>query len=269
MHISVVIPVHNEADNIGSLVQEVHDALVHEFDFEIVVVDDGSVDQTPLLLKQLKSQFEELRVVRQQSCCGQSTALMTGIEAAVGSIIATLDGDGQNDPANLPSMISQLENTSAEDRLWMVAGFRKTRRDSMWRLICSRVANTVRSRILSDQTPDTGCGIKVFYRGAFQQIPRFNHMHRFLPALIIRSGGRVLSVPVNHRPRIHGRSHYGTLQRLMCGLVDLAGVAWLIQRNHLPVIEQLDAAHDQQPDLDCIRIDGAAAVHRPVRRAVA
>lgn len=269
MQLSVVIPVHNEAENIGGLLQEIHDALEYRCEFEIVVVDDGSTDTTPSLLNQLKARFDSLRIVRHQTSCGQSTALMTGIDAAVAPIIATLDGDGQNDPANIPAMLTAIQSAKPEDRLMMVAGFRKTRKDSWWRLFCSRVANGVRSRILGDQTPDTGCGIKVFYREAFLRMPRFNHMHRFLPALIIRGGGRVLSVSVNHRPRVHGRSHYGTLQRLMCGIVDLAGVAWLIRRNQLPVIAQMDVAHDERPLVDSIRFDGAAPVLRPIRRAVA
>ena len=269
MQLSVVIPVHNEAENIGGLLQEIHDALDYCCAFEIIVVDDGSTDTTPSLLNQLKARFDSLRIVRHQTSCGQSTALMTGIDAAVAPIIATLDGDGQNDPANIPAMLTALQAAKPEDRLMMVTGFRKTRKDSWWRLFCSRVANGVRSRILGDQTPDTGCGIKVFYREAFLRMPRFNHMHRFMPALIIRGGGRVLSVPVNHRPRVHGRSHYGTLQRLIYGIVDLAGVAWLIRRNQLPVIAQMDVAHDERPLVDSIRFDGAAPVLRPIRRAVA
>ena len=162
MQLSVVIPVHNEADNIGQLLQEVHDSLASACQFEIVVVDDGSSDGTLNLLNGLKTQFDSLRVISHKKSCGQSTALMTGIECAVGDIIATLDGDGQNDPVNLPEMISTLEASDSDDNLWMVAGFRNARRDSWWRLFCSRLANGVRSRILSDATPDTGCGIKVF-----------------------------------------------------------------------------------------------------------
>lgn len=269
MQLSVVIPVHNEAENIGTLLQEIHDALEYHCAFEVVVVDDGSTDETPSLLNQLSHKFSSLRVVRHRSSCGQSTALMTGLDAAVAPIVATLDGDGQNDPANIPAMLAALQDAKPEDMLQMVAGFRKTRKDSWWRLFCSRVANGVRSRILGDQTPDTGCGIKVFYREAFLRMPRFNHMHRFMPALIIRAGGRVLSMPVHHRPRVHGSSHYGTLQRLMCGIVDLAGVAWLIRRNRLPIIEQMDVAHDERPVVDSIRFDGATPVLRPIRRAVA
>jgi dolichol-phosphate mannosyltransferase len=269
MRLSVVIPVHNEAGNIEILLQEVDAALSSALDFEIVVVDDGSTDSTLSLLNDLKQRFHTLRVIHHRTCCGQSTALMTGIRAAVSPLIATLDGDGQNDPADLPKMIQCLESSAREEGLQMVAGFRKSRRDSWWRLFCSRVANGVRSRILQDDTPDTGCGIKVFYREAFLRMPHFNHMHRFLPSLILRGGGTVVSVPVNHRPRVHGRSHYGTMRRLLNGLVDLAGVAWLIHRNRLPVIDQMDVAHDERTDLDRIRTDGTIPLHRSVRRSVA
>jgi dolichol-phosphate mannosyltransferase len=269
MRVSVVIPVHNEADNIERLLLEVESALTPDGEFEIVVVDDGSSDNTASILNGLKQSISTLRVVRHKSCCGQSTALMTGIRASVSPLIATLDGDGQNDPSDLPRMIEQIHSSPADSPLQMVAGFRNKRRDSVWRLFCSRVANGVRSRILQDETPDTGCGIKVFVRDTFLRIPHFNHMHRFLPSLIIRSGGKVVSVPVNHRPRVHGSSHYGTVKRLLHGIIDLAGVAWLIQRNRLPVIDQLDAAHDERTDLDSIRFDGTIPIHRPVRRAVA
>ncbi|MFN9719131.1 MAG: glycosyltransferase family 2 protein [Planctomycetota bacterium] len=269
MRISVVIPVHNEEQNIASLLHEVDGVMSSFGEFEIVVVDDGSSDDSAAVLNGLREEIPALRVVRHQICCGQSTALMTGIHAAVAPIIATLDGDGQNDPADLPSMIERLENESSRTALQMVAGFRNRRRDSGWRHLCSRVANTVRSRILKDQTPDSGCGIKVFFREAFLRIPHFNHMHRFLPALILRNGGTVVSVPVNHRPRVHGRSHYGTMRRLLNGIVDLAGVAWLIHRHRLPVIEHMDAAHDERTDVDRLRFGGTIPFHQPVHRAVA
>ncbi len=269
MRVSVVIPVHNEEQNIESLLHEVDSALSPLGNYEVVVVDDGSSDGTAAVLNRLHDVIPTLRVVRHQSCCGQSTALMTGIDAAIAPIVATLDGDGQNDPADLPAMIERLENEASRSCLQMVAGFRNRRQDSAWRLLCSRVANSIRSRILKDQTPDSGCGIKVFFREAFLRIPHFNHMHRFLPALILRNGGRVVSVPVNHRPRVHGRSHYGTIRRLLNGILDLAGVAWLIHRNRLPVIEHMDAAHDERTDVDRLRFDGTIPIHKSVRRAVA
>jgi dolichol-phosphate mannosyltransferase len=269
MRVSVVIPVHNEAENIKALLLEIQRALSTKGDYEVVVVDDGSTDRTSDVLRQLKPEMPSLRVVRHQSCCGQSTALMTGVHAAVSPLIATLDGDGQNDPADLLSMIRKLELSDQDSSLQMVAGFRHRRKDSWWRLFSSRIANAVRSRILKDQTPDSGCGIKVFYRDAFLRMPHFNHMHRFLPALILRDGGAVISVPVNHRPRVHGRSHYGTLRRLVNGVLDLAGVAWLIHRNRLPIIEQMDAADDERTDVDRLRFDGTVPVHRSIHRAVA
>jgi dolichol-phosphate mannosyltransferase len=269
MQLSVVIPVHNEVENIGSLLAEVDAALARACNYEVIVVDDGSTDDTHRVLNELREHFPRLRVVHHRNRCGQSMALISGILAAVAPCIATLDGDGQNDPHDLPGMLRQIEDAAEEDRLWMVAGFRKMRRDSRWRVLCSRVANGVRSRILKDQTPDSGCGIKVFLREAFLRMPHFNHMHRFLPSLIQRGGGRVISVPVNHRPRVFGKSHYGTAGRLLAGILDLAGVAWLIRRNQIPVIDQQDAADDHRTNLDCIRIDGTADVHSPFRRAVA
>jgi dolichol-phosphate mannosyltransferase len=269
MRLSVVIPVHNEAENIKALLIEVCWTLSSIGDFEVIVVDDGSTDRTADVLGQLNRELPLLRVVRHRSCCGQSTALMTGVHAAAAPLIATLDGDGQNDPADLLSMIRKLESREQDSSLQMIAGFRHRRKDSWWRLFSSRIANAVRSRILKDQTPDSGCGIKVFYRDAFLRLPHFNHMHRFLPALILRDGGTVISVPVNHRPRIHGRSHYGTLQRLVNGIFDLAGVAWLIHRNRIPIIEHMDAAHDERTDVDRLRFDGTVPVHRSIHRAVA
>lgn len=268
MQLSVVIAAHNESENLPILVGEICASLKVLESFEIVVVDDGSTDSTQDVLNSLQETVPELRVVRHRSSCGQSQAVMTGIDAAVGDVVATLDGDGQNDPADLPAMLELLQK-SATDGVRMVAGHRTKRKDSSWRILSSRIANSVRSRILGDGTPDTGCGIKVFYRDAFLRLPRFNHMHRFLPALIVRSGGRVVSFAVNHRPRMHGRSHYDTLRRLMVGIVDMMGVAWLIRRSSLPVIERLDGVRDERTDVDSIRFSRPAGVHGPVRRAVA
>ena len=269
MHLSVVIAAHNELENLRPLLDEVRASLGGFYDFEIVVVDDGSTDETPEALKTLRSEMPELRVLRHRHSCGQSTALMTGVAAATAPVIATLDGDGQNDPHDIPGMLDVLQRSRFGEQCSMVAGFRHRRRDSRWRLFCSKLANGVRRRILHDDTPDSGCGIKVFHRSAFLAMPHFNHMHRFLPALIVRSGGRVVSFPVNHRPRMHGRSHYDTLRRLFNGLIDLAGVAWLLHRNRIPELEKMDAQHDTGSSVDSIRIDGARPVHKPFPRAVA
>ncbi|ESS73240.1 undecaprenyl-phosphate 4-deoxy-4-formamido-L-arabinose transferase ArnC [Methyloglobulus morosus KoM1] len=240
MQISIVIPVHNEADNIVPLLEEIV-GVMHGADvYEIIVVDDGSNDQTSQVLKQALQQVATLRVIQHELSCGQSTAVYTGVKAAQYPIIATLDGDGQNDPADIPRLYDLLmQQNKANSDLWMVAGWRNKRQDSVWKLFSSKFANTVRSGLLGDNTPDTGCGLKVFLRGKFLELPYFDHMHRFLPALVIRAGGRVISEPVNHRARSQGYSKYGTLDRLWAGVTDLVGVIWLKKRAKLPVTKEL------------------------------
>ncbi len=239
MKISIVVPVHNEADNILSLIEEIVKAMSQAQAYEIIYVDDGSNDDTAAVLQHALQQVEALRVIRHERSCGQSTAIHTGVKAANYSYIATLDGDGQNDPADIPRLYEVfMRQNSNLNNLWMVAGWRNKRHDSAWRLFSSKVANTVRSRLLGDNTPDTGCGLKVFLRDKFLELPYFDHMHRFLPALILRAGGQVISEPVNHRPRMAGYSKYGTLDRLWVGITDLLGVIWLKQRAKLPVIKE-------------------------------
>ncbi|GAB6139467.1 glycosyltransferase family 2 protein [Methylosoma difficile] len=240
MKISIVIPVHNEADNIVSLLSEIESAMHVADAYEIIVVDDGSKDQTTLVLKELLAKGNKsLRIFSQQQS-GQSTAIRTGVKAAQYDVIATLDGDGQNDPADIPNLYNALVEQSASiANLWMVVGWRNHRHDSHWRLLSSKLANSVRARLLGDHTPDTGCGSKVFYKDKFLDLPYFDHMHRFLPALIIRAGGQVISEPVNHRARINGRSKYGTLDRLWAGIIDIMGVIWLQKRAKTPIIKEL------------------------------
>lgn len=240
MELSVVIPVHNESDNILPLLEETAAALDGRYDYEVVVVDDGSSDQTPLRLREAARRFPRVRIVRHARRSGQSTALATGVRLAAGRLVATLDGDGQNDPADIPALVSALQ-AGAEDGLALVAGHRVTRRDSALQRFSSRVANGVRSRLLHDDTPDTGCGLKVFRRAAFLELPYFDHMHRFLPALMLRHGGRVQSLPVGHRPRTRGRSHYGVHNRLWVGLVDMGGVMWLRRRTRLTEATEITA----------------------------
>ena len=229
--LSVVVPVRNEQDNVAPLIAEIHAAL-QNFTHEIVYVDDGSTDQTYERLKQLQLQYLQLRIVRHAQSCGQSTAVRTGVKAAKYDWVATLDGDGQNDPADIPKLI-----VAATQGIELVGGNRRQSRKDTWiKRISSVVANTVRSKMLKDETPDTGCGLKLFLREAFLDLPYFDHMHRYLPALIKRRGGVVISVAVSHRNREFGKSNYGTLDRLMVGLVDLFGVSWLQRRAKIPKI---------------------------------
>ncbi len=235
--LSVVVPVRNEAPNILPLIAEIEAALA-AIPHEIVIVDDGSTDATPDRVAEAEAAGAPLVRRRHRIACGQSAAVATGVLAAQAALIATLDGDGQNDPADIPALLDRMRAEAASGgRPILIAGHRTTRRDTAIKRAGSRIANRVRAGLLRDATPDTGCGLKLFARAAFLDLPRFDHMHRFLPALFIRAGGRVVSVPVGHRPRAAGRSHYGTLDRLAVGLVDLAGVFWLQRRRLLPEVE--------------------------------
>jgi len=239
--IAVVVPVKNEADNIAPLVGEISAALKGRWPFEIVYVDDGSDDATPAKLKETQASVPELRVVRHAKSCGQSQAVATGVKYAKAAFIATLDGDGQTDPADIPAMLERLlAEPEAARSLLLVAGHRQKRQDDGIRLMSSKIANKIRASMLKDDTPDSGCGLKLFTREAFLDMPRFNHMHRFLPALMIRRGGKVVSVRVNHRARERGVSKYGVWNRLWVGIVDLFGVMWLQARASVPVIDGQD-----------------------------
>ena len=239
MHLSVVIPVRNEAENILPLLAEIHAALEGGGEFEVVYVDDGSGDATPARLTEGQKLHPWLRVLTHAESCGQSAALVTGFRAARGEWIATLDGDGQNDPADIPKLIAAREGAGVPANLQLVAGYRKKRQDTWLKRVSSRVANGVRSRLLGDATPDTGCGLKLLQRKATLELPVFDHMHRFLPALIQRNGGATLSVEVNHRPRTRGTSNYGMFDRLWIGIVDLFGVMWLQRRARRPVVTEI------------------------------
>lgn len=220
------------------LVEEIVAALAPKLTFEMVFVDDASRDGTLLRLRELKARHPSLRVVRHLSQCGQSTAVHTGIRAARAPWVATLDGDGQNDPADIPALLAARDRASAEIRLFQ--GWRVERKDSAVKRISSTIANAVRSRLLGDATPDAGCGIKLIERAVFLELPYFDHMHRFLPALVRRAGHAVQSVPVSHRPRQAGRSKYGVWNRLWVGIVDIAGVAWLSRRVRRSEIREED-----------------------------
>lgn len=231
VQISIVVPVYNEKENISPLVDEITNALERRYPYEIVYVDDGSRDGTPDLLMSLTRRNPAMRHICHDGNFGQSAALATGVIHAQGRIIATLDGDGQNDPADIPKLVEVLEQAGGEgmDNI-LVVGRRRKRRDSWVRRISSRLANGVRSRLLKDNTPDTGSGLKVFSRQTFMELPKFDHMHRFLPALVIRNKGKVISIEVNHRERLLGESKYGISNRLWVGIVDLIGVMWLQRR---------------------------------------
>ena len=239
MQISVVVPVHNEEDNVGSLIAEISAALEPSYTYEMIFVDDGSSDTTLVKLQTVMQTYPQLRILQHQTSCGQSRAIHSGVSAAQYPWIATLDGDGQNDPADIPNLVKAQQQHANPQSLWMLAGFRYKRNDSGWRRFSSRLANSVRQKILQDNTPDTGCGLKLFLRDKFLQLPYFDHIHRFLPAMILAAGGQVISVKVNHRSRTHGQSKYGTLDRLTAGIVDLFGVVWLKKRHSLPIISEV------------------------------
>ena len=225
--VSVVVPVKDEAGNVGPLAREIAAALSGEA-HEIIFVDDGSGDATPTELKALKAEIPTLRVLRHARNLGQSRAIRSGVMAARGAVIATLDGDGQNDPADIPKLLVLLRS---DPGLAMVSGVRVKRRDKASRKLASRLGNGLRNAMLGDGASDTGCGLKAFHREMFLGLPYFDHMHRFLIALTQREGGRVAYVPVNHRPRLQGASKYTNFGRLLVSVQDLLGVRWLQQRH--------------------------------------
>jgi dolichol-phosphate mannosyltransferase len=225
--VSVVVPVRNEAGNIGPLVEEIAAALGRRA-FEIVYVNDGSSDETEAELTALARARPYVRQVKHAVSCGQSAAIRTGVTAARGTVVATLDGDGQNDPKFLPTLIDALERGGAG--VGLVAGQRVGRKASWFKKLQSRIANGVRGAVLRDGTRDTGCGLKAFRRDVFLALPYFDGLHRFLPALVRREGYEIAYVDVVDRERRHGVSNYGMWDRLWIGILDLAGVWWLIRR---------------------------------------
>jgi dolichol-phosphate mannosyltransferase len=226
--VSVVVPVRNEADNIAPLVGEIVATLDRQWPFEVIYVDDGSSDETPATLSLLKAQFPFLRWLRHAQSCGQSAAVRTGAGAARAPLVVTLDGDGQNDPAFLPALVKALQDGGP--RMGLIAGQRVGRKASGFKKMQSRIANAVRNAVLRDGTRDTGCGLKAFRRDLFLSLPYFDGLHRFLPALVRREGYEVGYVDVVDRPRAHGVSNYGMWDRLWVGILDLAGVWWLVRR---------------------------------------
>jgi dolichol-phosphate mannosyltransferase len=230
---SVVVPVRDEAGNAAALAREIAQALDGR-SYEMIFVDDSSRDDTRAELAALKSELPALRLLGHRQNSGQSRAVRTGVIAARAPIIGTLDGDGQNDPADLPRLLTRLTRAGAPANLGMVGGRRAKRQDSWAKRIASRVANTVRKSLLRDGADDSGSGVKVFTREAFLRLPYFDHMHRYMPALMLREGYAVEFLDVNHRPRGAGRSKYTNLGRLAANMTDLFGVMWLRSRARAP-----------------------------------
>ena len=239
--LSVVVPVRNEAGNIAPLVAEIAGALQGRA-FEIVYVNDGSTDTTEQELRGLMVERPYLRQIRHEKSCGQSAAVRTGVAAARAPIAVTLDGDGQNDPAFIPALVAALE--AGAPRVGLIAGQRVGRKATGFKKLQSRIANAIRKAVLKDGTRDTGCGLKAFRRDLFLSLPYFDGLHRFLPALIRREGFDVGYVDVVDRPRVHGMSNYGFWDRLWVGILDLAGVWWLIRRRkRVPQSQEITLAH--------------------------
>lgn len=227
--LSVVVPVFNEAENVGGLAEEIARALEGRT-YEMIFVDDCSTDATRETLTALKARYPALRVLAHEKNAGQSRAVRSGVLGARAPVIATLDGDGQNDPADVPALFEQLTRADAPADLALVGGRRANRKDTAWKRFGSRFGNGVRKWLLKDRADDTGCGLKAFRRDAFLRLPYFDHMHRFMPALMLREGFEIEFCDVNHRPRQHGSSKYTNFGRLRASLADLRGVMWLNTR---------------------------------------
>ena len=235
--VSVVVPVRNEAENVGPLTDEIAAALSGRWTFELVFVNDGSADGTQAALTALKAERPWLRQLKHETSCGQSAAVRSGVAVARAPLVATLDGDGQNDPSFIPALLTALEHGA---NIGLVAGQRVGRRSGGFKKLQSRIANGVRAAILRDGTRDTGCGLKAFRRDAFLALPYFDGLHRFLPALFRRDGYAIAYVDVIDRPRRHGVSNYGLWDRLWVGILDLAGVRWLIRRRkNVPKVSEV------------------------------
>ena len=231
--LSVVVPAYNEAENVENLAAEIS-ATLAGIAHEMIFIDDASTDDTKSVLIDMKTRFPYLRVLSHRQNSGQSRGVRSGILAARAPIIATLDSDGQNDPADIPNLFAQLTRTDAPETLAMVGGRRAKRIDSTAKKIGSRIGNGVRKRLLKDDADDTGCGLKVFKRDAFLRLPYFDHIHRYIPALMIREGYTIEFADVNHRAREFGESKYTNFGRLKVSIADLRGVIWLRKRARLP-----------------------------------
>jgi dolichol-phosphate mannosyltransferase len=246
--VSIVVPVRNEAENVAPLIAEITAALDGRWNYEIIYVNDGSTDATAARLAAIMQQRANVRQVCHATSAGQSAAVRSGVRAARGAIVATLDGDGQNNPAFLPDLISAIE--TGGERVGLAAGQRVGRQDTGFKKMQSRIANRVRNAILRDGTRDTGCGLKAFRREVFLMMPYFDGLHRFLPALVRREGYEIAYVDVIDRPRHSGVSNYGFFDRLWIGIMDLAGVWWLIRRKKpTPVATEMTSRGDSRSNL--------------------
>ncbi|MCB1455033.1 MAG: glycosyltransferase family 2 protein [Nitratireductor sp.] len=238
MLISVVIPAFNEEGNIGRLVRETFDAVPEDRLGEVVVVDDCSTDATVGELTSLKASYPKLRIIRLTNA-GQSASLRSGIVAARFPVIAQMDGDGQNDPRDIPALLARLGKPGERSEPALVGGVRTKRRDTGSKRWASKFANWLRASILKDDCPDTGCGIKVYWREAFLKLPFFTSVHRYLPALFQTYGYKTAYAPVNDRPRVMGVSKYNNFNRALIGIYDLFGVTWLRRRTRSPDVTEI------------------------------
>ncbi len=245
--ISIVLPAKDEADNIEALLLDIQRVIANR-EHEIIVVDDASTDCTREVLGRMRRRMPQLRVICHDRSCGQSAAIRTGILAAQGRIVATLDADGQNPPENLPALLRPLLETPQGSRIGLVQGQRVHRQDSRSKQVASYLANLIRTALLRDGVSDSGCGLKAFPREVYLSLAYFDHIHRFMPAMVRREGWEVLTVPVTHAARRSGRSKYNNLQRAKVGAIDLLGVAWLTRRRKLPVVRDLPLAVITEPD---------------------
>lgn len=241
--VTIVIPAKNEAENIRPLIDEIKTAMNGRFNYELIYVDDGSTDDTFQILKAIREEgFTPLVVIRHQQSVGQSFSVLNGARHGQGEWLVVLDADGQNDPADIPGMLTALQQAYEKDSKNVgIIGHRVNRRDDWVKKISSKLANGFRDWMLKDGIPDTGCGLKAVRRDWYVRLPAFNHMHRYIPTLIQSLGGNMLIHPVNHRPRMAGISNYGVWNRLWVGLVDVFGVLWLQMRaKQIVIAEKLD-----------------------------
>ncbi len=232
--LSLIIPMHNEAENAAPLVREIREALSPYFEYEVILVDDGSTDATPTILEGLAKVDPSVRFILHESNYGQSASVCSGVHAAKHQVIATLDGDGQNPPSEIKKLFDAAQAQEKSLDHYLIAGHRVKRKDTWIKRISSRIANAARKMLLRDDCPDSGCGLKLFDKKTFLSLPHFNHMHRFLPALFKSLGAEIINVPIKHRTRRSGVSKYGTWDRFLAGLGDLLGVAWLVRRHCQP-----------------------------------